>query len=404
MNEHDTKKNLLIFFLLIGTVAFAAGFSDTILNNYFKDAYDVTAAERSFIEFPRELPGLLLAAVIAALSVLGDIRSAMIAMICSFVGIAVLGAFEPHFIIMLVFLFTYSLGVHIFMPLQDSIGMALAEPDKVGTRMGEYASVRTIGSFLAGGITFIGFRLGWFSFETEIKLPFIIAAVCYIVAFVLAFYLLKHTGKSSPDTKRKKRTRLIFRKKFTYYYILAILHGVQKQIALVYGSWVIIDLLLKGADTMSILFIVSSFIGIFLMKRVGGWITKFGIRAMMFADAFSFVGVYTLYGIVVWIIVESGSDPNLWAVAVVYLLFVLDRLSMQLGMVKSVYVKSLSKDSDEVTAVLSTGISLDHIVSILAALLSGYVWMVAGPQWVFFIAAILSLGNVVVAYKVKINH
>ena len=53
------------------------------------------------------------------------------------------------------------------------------------------------------------------------------------------------------------------------------------------------------------------------------------------------------------------------------------------------------------TATLSTGVSLDHIVSILAATAGGFVWQYWGSQWVFFIAAFLSLINIAVAWLVK---
>jgi hypothetical protein len=74
---------------------------------------------------------------------------------------------------------------------------------------------------------------------------------------------------------------------------------------------------------------------------------------------------------------------------------------MQVGMVNSIYVRSITVNKDEVTSILSTGISLDHLFSILAGVAGGYVWTNLGSHWVFFIAAALSLGNVYVAYRVQ---
>ena len=85
----------------------------------------------------------------------------------------------------------------------------------------------------------------------------------------------------------------------------------------------------------------------------------------------------------------------------VYALFVMDRLSMQIGVVKSVYLKSIAVTREEITTTLSTGISLDHVVSILAAQLSGFIWTAFGPQWVFFMAAFFSLGNLFVAWRIR---
>ncbi|MDD2502578.1 MAG: hypothetical protein PHG58_01800 [Clostridia bacterium] len=88
-------------------------------------------------------------------------------------------------------------------------------------------------------------------------------------------------------------------------------------------------------------------------------------------------------------------------VGVVYVLFVIDRLSMQMGMVRSVYLRYIAWDEDEVTTTLSTGVSLDHIVSILEAIAGGFIWTQLGSHWVFFLAAVFSMGNLYAAIRVR---
>ena len=395
----DMTPAMLLYMAVIALVALGNGFSDSILANYFKDAYHVDAVQRGFIEFPRELPGFLCALAIAALSALGDIRASMVAQVLCVVGLTVLGLFTPAFGVMLIFLFLYSSGIHLFVPLSDSIGMALAEPDRIGKRMGQYNAVKQAVGFVAAIVVFFGFRLGWFSFSTQIKLPFLIAAVCFALAFAALVLLDRRAGHAHP--KQKRKFRLVFRREYKYYYMLTVVRGVQKQIAFVYGTWVIVDLLSKGADVTAMLAIVSSFICIFFMTALGKWMDKFGIKKMMYVDALTFISVYVLYGLVVMGI-NAGRLPSVgWPVLMVYVLFILDRMSMQIGMVNAIYLRSIALDEDEVTATLSTGVSLDHIVSILAATAGGFVWQYWGSQWVFFIAAFLSLANIAVAWLVK---
>ena len=395
----DITPAMLLYMAVIALVALGNGFSDSILANYFKDAYHVDAVQRGFIEFPRELPGFLCALAIAALSALGDIRASMVAQILSVIGLTVLGLFTPAFGVMLIFLFFYSSGIHLFMPLSDSIGMSLAEPDRIGKRMGQYNAVKQAVGFVAAIVVFFGFRLGWFSFSTQIKLPFLIAAVCFALAFAALVLLDRRAGHAHP--KQKRKFRLVFRREYKYYYMLTVVRGVQKQIAFVYGTWVIVDLLSKGADVTAMLSIVSSFLCIFFMTALGRWMDKFGIKKMMYVDALTFISVYVLYGLVVMGL-NAGSLPSVgWPVLMVYALFILDRMSMQIGMVNAIYLRSIALDEDEVTATLSTGVSLDHIVSILAATAGGFVWQYWGSQWVFFIAAFLSLINIAVAWLVK---
>lgn len=396
MQSQGMRREMLLFFILISAAALGNGLSDSIYANYFKDAYQVTTTQRGFIEFPRELPGMLCALVIASLSAWGDLKASLVAQVLACAGLTALGLFSPSFGVMLIFLFINSMGMHLFMPLQDSIGMALAEPDQVGRRMGQYASVKTTVGFLAGLIVFFGFRSGAFSFTTPIKTVFLLGAASFLVAIITSLVLVR---TAAPQQRSFGRFRLLLRKEYKLYYFLTVLHGVQKQIAYVYGTWVVVRLLSKGADIISLLLIASSFLGIFFMRYVGRWMDKFGIKRMMYTEALSFICVYTLYGFVVWGITQSVLPEAGWPVMMVYGLFVLDRLSMQLGIVKSLYLRSIALNEEEITATLSTGISLDHVVAIIAAQLSAIVWDQWGPQWVFFIAAFLSLGNLFVAWR-----
>ncbi len=392
-----TNWDMLLFFILISAAALGNGMSDSVYSNYFKEAYHVTATQRALIEVPRELPGLLCALIIASLSMLGDIKISVIAQVLSCLGLMVLGLFSPTYGVMLIFLFINSMGMHLFLPLSDSIGMALAEPGHVGRRFGQYASLKMVFGFLAGLLVFFGFRLGWFSFRAPVNLLFLLGAGAFGIAVVAAALLLKRETALKPV---RSRTRLVFRRRYRFFYLLTMLHGVQKQVANVFGAWVIVDLLLKGADIMSLLLITVSFISIFFMRAIGRWIDRFGIKSMMYVDALTFIGIYTVYGFVVWGITAKVLPGAGWPVLTVYALFVLDRLSMQIGVVKSLYLKQIAVTAEEITSVLSTGISLDHVVSILAAQLSGFIWMIWGPQWVFFLAAFFSLGNLIIAWRI----
>jgi MFS family permease len=392
-----TNWDMLLFFILISAAALGNGMSDSVYSNYFKEAYHVTATQRALIEVPRELPGLLCALIIASLSMLGDIKISVIAQVLSCLGLMVLGLFSPTYGVMLIFLFINSMGMHLFLPLSDSIGMALAEPGHVGRRFGQYASLKMVFGFLAGLLVFFGFRLGWFSFRAPVNLLFLLGAGAFGIAVVAAALLLKRETALKPV---RSRTRLVFRRRYRFFYLLTMLHGVQKQVAYVFGAWVIVDLLLKGADIMSLLLITVSFISIFFMRAIGRWIDRFGIKRMMYVDALTFIGIYTVYGFVVWGITAKVLPGAGWPVLTVYALFVLDRLSMQIGVVKSLYLKQIAVTAEEITSVLSTGISLDHVVSILAAQLSGFIWMIWGPQWVFFLAAFFSLGNLIIAWRI----
>ncbi len=396
-----------IFFVILALTALGSGLSDAVFSNYFKDAYDVTAMMRGFIEFPRELPGLVCIIVISLLSFMGDIRMSILAQALCVIGLTALGLLTPPFNVMLIFLFTYSMGMHTFFPLQDSIGMDLVpKGDSVNRRMGQYKGVATAFGMLASLLIFTGFRMGFFSFTSPIKFPFVIGAIVYAAIFFLfikLYNMIKASKKEAgqhPDPSAVK-SKFIFRKEYKYYYILAVMHGVQKQIMAVYGPWVLIELLGSKADTMAILGIIGAFIGIFFMPALGHWTDRFGIKKMLYADALSFIVIYIAYGAM-----SAGFSTGTFATfglpaMIIFGLFILDRMSMQMGFIKIVYLKSIAVMPSDITKTLSLGISMDHVVSIICATLGGLIWSAYGPQWIFFLAAALSCVNLVVAFLVK---
>jgi MFS family permease len=219
-----------------------------------------------------------------------------------------------------------------------------------------------------------------------------------MVVFILFFILEKEVGRS---IKINKKVNFIFRKEYKYYYVLVVMWGVQKQIMIVYGPWVLIDILSKRADTLAILSIIGSFIGVFFIPAVGRWIDKFGIKKLLYADALSFIIVYLVYGLL-----SAGFSTGKLAtigvpVFLAYIVFIFDKMSTQMGMIRTIYLRSIAVKTSDITPTLSLGLSLDHIVSIMCAYLGGIVWSLWGPQYIFFLAASLSLVNLYVASKVN---
>ncbi len=394
-----TTPELKLYLTALALTALALSFTSDPISNYFKDAYKATAYQRGLIEFPRELPGVLTTFVIALLAGFSDIRIAIIAQGLGIVGITVLGLSTPSFSVMLVFLFVNSLGQHLFMPLQDSIGMNLVRKGKLGTRMGQFKGVTTAFQMIGALVVFSCFRFGLFSFTTRIKWPFVVGA-SLLSCVAVALFALDRRLRREPVVHG--RTRFVVRREYSLYYVLVVMFGVQKQIMLVYGPWVIIDILGKGADTIALLGILGAFLGMFFIPALGRWLDRFGIKTMLYADALSFIGVYLLYGLVSGGYVSGSLATTGWPVVLAYAVFIFDRMSTQMGLIRTVYLRTIAVHPADVTPTLSLGLSLDHVVSIACAFAGGIVWTVAGPQWLFYLAAALSLVNLWVAVRVKL--
>lgn len=396
--QHRERTAVILFVVASAFVGIALGFSDSILSNYFKDAYDVTAGQRGLIEFPRELPGILSIFVIAALSFLGDVRVAVVAQCLGAVGLVALGFFRPGFGVMLVFIFIYSLGQHMYIPLGDSIGLSLAKRENMGRVLGRFNSVRMAFLMIAGILTFFGFRYGLFDFETPV-LVFLLSAICFLATGALLFALSRYTG--TIKSEENARPRLVFRKEYLRYYVICALYGGRKQIMLVFSPWVLIDLLGFKADTMSILAVIGSFIGIFFIPAVGRLIDRLGAKSVMIFEALAFVIVYIAYGFLSKWVNENTVVLTGLAMMAVYFLNIIDRMSAQFYMVRAIYMRSIALAPEDVTPSLSLGMAIDHVVAIVGSFLCGLVWQYWGPEYVFLIAGALSLLNLAAAAGIK---
>jgi len=402
MQDEEFQKRLktaiFIFMIVSACTGFYSGATDLISSNFFKEAYDASAAERGVIEIPRELPGIVSLFVITALSFLRDIRMAVIAQVFGVVGMVALGLFHPSFGVMLIFLFIFSLGQHMFMPLGDSIGLSLATKDNMGRVLGRFKSMNMAFSMVAGIVCFFGFRTGFFHFNPPI-LIFLLCAGAFAACAVLLLMMRAKIGNEIES--RTEVSKLVFRKEYRRYYVISAIYGSRKQIMFVFSPWVLIELLGFKADSMSILGVIGSFIGIFFIPFIGRLVDRYGSRKVMMIEAGCFFGMYIVYGLLSkWL-----SDPTAVITATllffVYILFIFDRMTTQFYMVRALYLKAIAINEEDVTPSLSTGMALDHVFAIICAFLCGIVWDAWGPEYVFVIAAVLSAANFFVVLGIK---
>jgi predicted MFS family arabinose efflux permease len=394
----DARRSIRIFLVISALVGLGMGLSDAIIANYFKDAYDISARQRGFIELPRELPGVVSIFIIAALAPLKNIRGAVAAQLLTIIGLVVLGLVRPAFPVMLVFLFIYSCGTHMYIPLGDSIGLSLARRQDMGRTLGRFNSMRMAFLMVAGIVTFVGFRSGCFSFDTPVAV-FLLSAACFTLAALLLVRLRQSNRQADDDAPTG--AKFIWRREYLRYYIICALFGGRKQIMLVYSPWVLIDLLDFKADTMSILAVAGALIGVFFMPVVGRWIDRYGVRTVMTVEALAFVLIYVAYGFLSqWVSTRTVALSGL-IMLLVYLLNIVDRMSAQFAMVRAIYMRSIALSPEEVTPSLSLGMSIDHVVAIAGSYACGLVWFLLGPQYVFLIAGALSLLNLLAARGIR---
>ena len=71
------------------------------------------------------------------------------------------------------------------------------------------------------------------------------------------------------------------------------------------------------------------------------------------------------------------------------------------AMASNLYVKDLSDNADEVKATISTGVSINHVITIFIALFGGWIWQSMGIELLFIVSAVLGLCNSAYAATIK---
>ncbi|MDR2176576.1 MAG: MFS transporter, partial [Treponema sp.] len=152
-----------------------------------------------------------------------------------------------------------------------------------------------------------------------------------------------------------------------------------------------------GAPTsiISLLLGICAVFGTIFSPFVGRLIDRLGYKFVMVADTLLLVVVCILYGFAHRIFPPAIA---FWVVCVNY---VLDSIISMASMASNVYVQSIASSQEEVTATLSTGVSVNHVISILIALLGGYIWDAVGIEALFSLSAVLGIINSVYAATIK---
>ena len=394
MTEQKRQWAVRVFVAVLALTALANGLGNNIMSNYFNEVFHIDSVQRGFIEVPRESPGILCMVLVAALGFLGNLWMSVAAQVLVLVGFIVMGCMSPSYGVMLIFLFVQSLGMHLFMPLNDAISMDLAERGQVGATLGRFKGVNTLFNMLAAVLVFVGFRTGFFSFHARTILPFVIG----VIATAGAVVLLALMAMSSAQRDSVKNHKLLFRKRYMPYYMVTLAYGCQKRIRIVFAPWVIINLLGQGADTVALLTIVTHFAGTLAAPVIGRMLDKLGVKKMLWIEAAYIAATFSVMGLLAGMLAGGAFDLGSALTWLVFGAYVLCILFEQFNMVHSFMMRSIALDPSEVTRTLSVGVSVDHVMAIIASPVMGMVWNGWGVQYVFYLAALSALFQVAAAH------
>ncbi len=377
-----------MFFLSLLTLGLSYGLYKGIIDNYLAETVSMTSFDKGVSEFFRELPGLLIFFILAVFYTFSAEKIYKIGAVIMMAGMVMQAVMPAAKAAVILAIFVYSLGDHIHLAMRNTLSLQYAKEGHGGTALGLQNSVNQIG-------TLIGFLavIVIFSFvKGNSGVYRSLFAVSAGIIGVGCFFAFRMKGNSETDETRR---RFYFRRKFSKYYMLEVFYGARKQIFFTFGPYVLVLFYGASALTISILFAISSICTFIAAPLVGRIIDRVGYKIVMIMDTLILVIVCFFY----------GFAHHLFPMRIAFLIccanYILDSVISLASMASSVYVQDLADSGEEVRATISTGMSVNHLITILIALFGGWIWQVLGIETLFILSAILGLCNSAYAATIK---
>lgn len=339
------------------------GLNDNFLVGYL----GVTPDERGILEAFRESCGILALGILALLAGLAEplIASAMLVIF----GVGLAGYAGVHTFTGLVLVsLIWSQGLHVWMPLPNSMMLSLAEPGQTGRRMGQMQGAGAIGSALG---LFVSLILAWC--HVSLRPMYVMAGAVAAIGAVVCLGIPRNIKTPGP--------RLVVRRRYWRYYLLSFLEGWRKQIAIAFASYLLVMVYGTPVQTMLLLWLGVQVFGWLASPHVGRIIDRIGERPVLMFYYATLVVFFLGYAFL--------RDKYL-----LYGVFVLDNAFFILAMALTTYVRHIAPPSEH-TSTLSMGVAMNHVAAVTMPLVGGYVWAHANYQWTFMIgifAVLMSIG------------
>ncbi len=385
--ENTPFKAFLISILITGI---SYGLYKGMLDNFMAEIVGMSEADRGVSEFFRELPGVMLVLILAVFYMFSAETMYKAGAVIMLAGMIMHASFPATKVLTTLAICTYALGEHIQMGMKNTLTLKYTKGDNSGTTLGVQNAISQIGTLFGYIVIIIAFSIA--SSDQPYTLFFVCAAV---LAGISALCTLKISGKSETDVTKR---RFYFSKKYTKYYMLEMFYGARKQVFLTFGPYVLIMMYGASTSIISLLFALSAIACFFASPIVGKIIDRVGYKTVMVADTLILVAICFFYGF------AHHIFPENIAFLVCCVNYVLDAVISLSSMASNVYVKDLADDAEEVKATISTGVSINHVITVFIALFGGWIWQALGIELLFILSAILGLLNSAYAATIKVSQ
>ncbi len=371
-------RELAIMAAAVFALNVAIGLSDAVRTNFFIDLLGMSGEQILWLEGLREIPGLVLVFIAAAMMAIPPRVRATVALTTMAVGYALILT-VPSFAALIPVEILASLGLHIWMPLLTILGTALASRAHAGRVLGLLGGAAALGMITGMGLAALLSGVGE---GLPLRAYYGIGAVLILAAGLLLILLPRGTGVTV-----ERPQRILVSKRYWLFYLLTFMQGARKQVMASFGALVLVAYFDWQVWQISTLLLVSAVVNTVASPLAGWTLDHFGERAMLTAS----------YIITALCCVGFAMVRQVWALMVLFV------------MIKALVVFNIGVDSwvsrtiprQELAPTLAAGLSINHVSSLAMPLLNGLLLPLIQYEGVYLLTAGLTLATVPFALMMK---
>ena len=234
--------------------------------NFLSEDIGIDGRQIGMLEAARESCGILALAVLAVLAGFAEplVGAAMLLLVGAGLGAYV---FVHSFTWVLLMSLVWSQGLHVWMPLPNSMALALARPGRAGHRLGQIGAAGSAGFGLGLLAAFVLTK-----FHVAMRPMYVVAGATAVLAATACLGIHRNVKTPGP--------RLVFRRRYALFYLLSFLEGWRKQIFIAFAGFLLVERYETPLETILLLWLAIQAIGYVSAPRVGRLIDRVGERRM----------------------------------------------------------------------------------------------------------------------------
>jgi len=371
------SRNLIILTVTVFLSRLGQGLFGGAATNFQVDVLGLSGKQVLWLAGIREIPGLALMAIAALIMHVSLSRRASLSLLVMGVGYGLYAAVHSYTALIAAAL-VGSLGFHNWMPLQSSLGLALAKKEHSGRILGTLSSMGSLASIVGMGATALLAAI------LPLRAFYILGGVAIAIGGLLVLRIPPEIGE-----RMVAQPRILLKGRYWLYYVLTFFEGSRMQVFSAFGTLVLVQEYGLDARQISLLLVVSGIVNFILAPRLGHLLDVWGERWTLSA---SYVGLALC-------VAGYATLHNVWFLAAI---LVCMNLLVTLSIGLSTYVNRIAP-AEELTPTLSAGVSINHITSVSMSLVAGTLLDIVGYEWLCWGAVGVIMLSVPFALAIRVQ-